>query len=86
MTWRGKREPLTCAEVGQLNKLLPSVGFKISDLQDPDYLGTLAGSPIARRQPCPSVTRSTGASRTGGFGQSPAGSFGARRADARLCL
>jgi hypothetical protein len=47
MTWRGKREPLTRAEVDQLNTLLPSVGFKIPDLLDPDFLGTLAGSPGA---------------------------------------
>ncbi|WP_457578698.1 restriction endonuclease [Ensifer adhaerens] len=47
MTWRGKREPLTRAEVDQLNTLLPSVGFKIPDLLDPDFLSTLAGSPVA---------------------------------------
>lgn len=47
MTWRGKREPLTRAEIDQLNTLLPSVGFKIPDLLDPDFLATLAGPSIA---------------------------------------
>ncbi len=51
MTWRGKREPLTRAEVDQLNTLLPGVGFKIPDLLDPDFLGTLAGSPALKHQP-----------------------------------
>ncbi len=47
MTWRGKREPLTRAEVDQLNMLLPSVGFKIPQLLDEGFLATLAGSPVA---------------------------------------
>jgi len=45
MTWRGRREPLTRAEIDQLNTLLPGVGFKIPDLLDPAFLATLAGSP-----------------------------------------
>jgi hypothetical protein len=57
MTWRGKREPLTRAEIDQLNTLLPSVGFKIPDLLDPGFLATLAGSPIAAApaNPAPSA-------------------------------
>ncbi|MCW1411064.1 restriction endonuclease [Rhizobium sp. 1AS11] len=45
MTWRGRREPLTRAEIDQLNTLLPGVGFKIPDLLDPAFLATLTGSP-----------------------------------------
>ncbi|WP_376743577.1 hypothetical protein [Ensifer canadensis] len=57
MTWRGKREPLTRAEVEQLNALLPSVGFKIAQLLDEGFLATLAGSPAAAApaSPAPST-------------------------------
>ncbi len=45
MTWRGRRDPLKRAEIEQLNTLLPGVGFKIKELQDPAFLATLAGAP-----------------------------------------
>lgn len=53
MTWRGKREPLTRAEIDQLNTLLPGVGFKIPDLLDPGFLATLAGAPASAASPAP---------------------------------
>lgn len=43
MTWRrGKGNPLTRAEVDRLNALLPSVGFKIPELLQHEFLDTLA--------------------------------------------
>lgn len=56
MTWRGKREPLTRAEVEQLNALLPSVGFKIPQLLDEGFLATLAGSPAAAAPASPALS------------------------------
>lgn len=51
MTWRGKRDPLTRAEIDQLNKLLPGVGFKIPELLEPEFLDTFQGSPISYPSP-----------------------------------
>jgi hypothetical protein len=46
MSWRrGKQNPLSRAEIDQLNSLLPGVSFKIPDLHDAGFLATLAGSP-----------------------------------------
>ncbi|WP_246812753.1 hypothetical protein [Ensifer sp. ENS07] len=56
MTWRGKGEPLTRAEIDQLNTLLPGVGFKIPDLLDPAFLATLPGSPAAAAPASPAPT------------------------------
>lgn len=47
MTWRGKRDPLTRAEIDQLNKLLPGVGFRIPDLLEAEFLDTFPGAPVA---------------------------------------
>jgi hypothetical protein len=47
MVWRSKREPLSRAEIDDLNRLLPGVGFKIPELLDPDFLASLPGSPVS---------------------------------------
>jgi len=42
MTWRrGKGEPLTRAEIEQLNELLLRLSLKIPELNDPDFLNSL---------------------------------------------
>ncbi|WP_235917038.1 MULTISPECIES: restriction endonuclease [Brucella] len=64
MTWRGKREPLTRAEIDQLNTLLPGVGFKIPDLLEPTFLATLPGSPAtASGSPAPATPSAPDAAR-----------------------
>ncbi len=57
MTWRGKRDPLTRAEIDQLNKLLPGVGFKIPDLLEPEFLDTFPGAPAAAPAPAAPTTQ-----------------------------
>tara|TARA_R110002020_G_scaffold210743_1_gene416946 strand:- start:9049 stop:9966 length:918 start_codon:yes stop_codon:yes gene_type:complete len=57
MTWRSKREPLSRAELDELNRLLPGVGFKIPDLLDPEFLASLPGSPVTPApQPAPATS------------------------------
>lgn len=51
MTWRGRREPLSRAEIDQLNSLLPGVGFKIPDLLDPAFIATLEGASTTAHAP-----------------------------------
>jgi Restriction endonuclease len=45
MTYRRKRNPLTRAEIDQLNALLPGVSFKIPELLDQAFLEGLASAP-----------------------------------------
>jgi hypothetical protein len=48
MTYRrGKRNPLTRAEIDRLNTLLPGVSFKIPELLDQTFLDGLASAPAA---------------------------------------
>jgi hypothetical protein len=55
MTWRSKREPLSRAELDELNRLLPGVGFKIPDLLDPDFLASLPRAPVTPAPPPPAA-------------------------------
>jgi hypothetical protein len=51
MTWRrNKSDPLTRAEMDQLNAVLPRLSFKIPELLDADFLTSLAGGPEAAQQ------------------------------------
>lgn len=62
MVYRGRREPLTRGEIDNLNELLRDLEFKISDLNDPKFLGRLSGSaasPPLASAPATPTTRST---------------------------
>lgn len=45
MTWRGQRAPLTRQDIGELNRLLLSLQFKIPELHDAAFLNALAIDP-----------------------------------------
>lgn len=51
MTWRGQRAPLTHQDIGELNRLLLGLKFKIPELHDAAFLNSLATDPSAEKAP-----------------------------------